>query len=154
MARSSFDDIVLGPVGAAAAPEAPPKEDEEDVPEEAPKDPTLVTEILADIAAESEAPLPEGWVLPASPSGWYRVLTPVDGFAGRRLGKTFIEGEVVVHNDEARVLVMPAGKRSRRLVDLFAEDLQYRVEAIPLGVPPVPRSTLAAAGMSAAVAGS
>ena len=98
---------------------------------------------------ESAQPLPDGWVVAESPSGWYRILTPAQGFSGPRLGKVFVDGEVVVHTSERRTLPMPGGrKRSDRLVDLFVRDLRYVAEAIPLGVPPVPRSTLKA--MSAA----
>jgi len=91
--------------------------------------------------------------VPESPSGWYRVFTPVPGFAGARLGKAFVEGEVVVHTNEMRTSSVPGGKyRQFRLVELFARDMGYRVEPIPVGVPPVPLSTLAGAGISAGVA--
>lgn len=97
-------------------------------------------------------------VLPDSPSGWYYVTPPVDTYVGNRYGKVFTgqpPNDITVHTNERRVSAQPGGADyAPRLVDLFAYDLGYRVEPVPEGLPPVPRSALAAAGISSAVANS
>ena len=94
--------------------------------------------------------------VPESPSGWWSVFTPVSTFSGSRLGKTFDQGWAAVHRNEVRTSSVPGGKyRQFRLVDLFARDMGYRVEPVPVGVPPVHPNTLAAIGaVSAGVANS
>jgi hypothetical protein len=123
------------------APTAPPP-DEEDEEKDPPPD-----DDLDDLEGLELYVLPPPFVPPPrSPSGWYRVLTPVEGFAGPRLGKMFLEGECIIHARERMLYTEPGGTpKPVRLVDLFAGDLHYTVEIIPEGIPPVPRSTLAAA---------
>ena len=94
-------------------------------------------------------------VVPPSPSGFYRVFTPVEDYMGVRMGKLFNEGEAVVHEHETLTRVLPGkGPVAVRLVDEFAVDFGYTVESIPVGIPPIPRSQLRAAGLSPAVANS
>jgi hypothetical protein len=122
------------------APEAPPQDPPQKPPAEEEEE-------------EEEAPEP----VPASASGWYRVLTPVASFRGTRLGKAFVDGEAIVHTTEVRRLQMPGKSKvpPKRLVEVFVRDMGYTAEPIPVGTPPVPRSTLAAMGsVSAGVAGS
>ena len=124
----------MDPLAVPAPPPAPPTSELDPIAEE-----------LTDVIPPVEP----------SPSGWYRVLSPVETFNGPRLGKTFVDGEVVVHDSERFRPIMPGGRApSTRLVDLYVRDLHYNVEPIPVGVPPVPRSTLRNAGISAAVANS
>lgn len=135
----------LGAFAAPSAPPAPPT-DEPTLPDPPPVPP--------DEGEDDEAIVQ----VPESASGWYRVFTPNSKFVGSRLGHAFIPespGETCVHTNEYFLSSVPGGKQRRtRVVELFARDLGYRVEPIPVGVPPVPLSTLASAGISAGVANS
>ena len=108
----------------------------EDAPEmvEAPK----LTEAVVDDPVAVEYPAP-----------FYRVFTPVEDFDGTRIGQVFVKGEAVVdgkasvtyrnhHNEPVQESVLK----------LFEQELGYRVEAIPEGVPPVPTHVLSSAGVA------
>lgn len=83
--------------------------------------------------------------LPAAPPAmgsaeWFRVFTPDPNFNGTRYGQPFRNGEAVVHKDtKIRYSSKGATTVERDLLTLFVEECEYRIEAVPPGVPPVPR---------------
>lgn len=91
-----------------------------------------------------EDSLPARPLAPPSPSGWYRVFTPLADWAGNRYGAHFEQGEAVVHTDQVIARPVPGEPDLRlRVVDLLVQDLGYRVEPIPAHEPPVPSYQLA-----------